>query len=318
MMFSFIFIALLGYFFLALTGVADKFLVSKIVRAPVAYAFYTAVTGPFSLLLLLFGGTLLSFQNMIVALLAGTSFIVGIYFSYSAIGKTSVSRVVPIQAGLGPLFTLLLSYVILGERLTSVQTLAFFLLVLGAVLISFRKDDEGRWSNDAFFHAALSALFFASTSVLTKYTFIHSSDASNIPIPPILSFVHISQSFITGLVWPSLGFLIPILPILAFAQNRRNIFNAPKEAGVRNVALYYSSRAAGTIGGYLQKYAVFLGSVAVVNALQGMQFVFLLVLTTFFSIYYPKVLKERVDAETITLKVVAILVISFGLFLITK
>jgi uncharacterized membrane protein len=309
-------VALLGYLFLAVTGIADKFLVSKVVRAPVAYAFYTGITGPFSLILLLFGGIIPNFPNLLVALAAGASMIIGIYFSYSAIGKASVSRVVPIQGGLVPLFSYTLAYVILHERLTILQTSGFLFLVLGAVLISFRKEEKG-WKNEALFHASLSALFFATTSVLTKYTFVHSGDPGSIVIPSIMPF-HLSASFITGLVWPSLGFILPVLPILAFKENRKKIFNAPKEAGVRNVALYYTSRAFGTTGGFLQKYAVFLGSVSVVNALQGMQFVFLLALTTFFSLYYPRVLKERVNVQTMALKLTAIVFISCGLFLITK
>ncbi|HEX5430214.1 MAG TPA: EamA family transporter [Patescibacteria group bacterium] len=295
---SYLLVGLSGYFLLAFSSVADKFLVSKVVRAPVAYAFYTAVTGPFSLLLLPFGGKILNLPDMLVALSAGIAFIIGIYFSWSAIGKASVSRVVPIQAGLGPLFTFILSYFILSERLGILQSFGFVLLVFGAVLISFRRSSSG-WAPSSLWYASLSALFFALTSVLTKYTFNHSN-------------------YITGLVWPSVGFVIPLAFILPFKSNRKAIFNAPKEAGKKNVALYYSSRATGTIGGYLQKYAVKLGSVTVVNALQGMQFVFLLILTTFLSIYYPKVLKERINTETVILKASAIAAISIGLFLLTK
>jgi drug/metabolite transporter (DMT)-like permease len=297
-MLSWITIGLAGYFLLAFTGVADKFLVSKVVRAPVAYAFYTAITGPFSLLLLPFGGKLLNFPDMLVALAAGASFIIGILFSYTAIGQTSVSRVVPIQAGLGPLFTLSLSFFILSERLSTFQTAGFLFLVSGAVLISFRREN-GHWSNKAFINAAISAFFFALTSVLTKYTFDHSN-------------------YITGLAWPSLGFLIPLIFILPSKKNRQKIFNAPKEAGKKNVVLYYATRATGTIGGFLQKYAISLGSVSVVNALQGMQFVFLLIFTSFISIYFPNVLRERINSETIALKLTAIAFISCGLFLLTK
>ena len=295
---SWIFIAAAGYFLLACTGVADKFLVSKVVKAPVAYAFYTAITGPFSLILLPFGGKLLNFWDMVIALGAGTSFIIGIFYSYSAIRQTSVSRVVPIQGSMVPLFSFLLAYLILGERLSALQLFGFVFLVTGAGLISFRRE-EGKWTSKAFVFAALSSLFFATTSVLTKYTFNHSN-------------------FITGLVWPSVGFIIPVLPILAFKKNRKAIFNAPKEAGVKNVALYYTARATGTVGGYLQKYAVRLGSVSVVNALQGTQFVFLFILTTFFSLYYPRVLKERINTETVVLKLTAIVFIFCGLYLITK
>lgn len=318
-MVTWVFVALLGYFLLAITGVADKFMVSKVVREPIAYAFYTAMTGPVSLLLLLFGGTLPNLHNLLVALLAGTFFIAGVYNSYSAIMRSSVSRVVPIQGGLIPLFTFLFAYLVLDERLTILQTAGFAFLVAGAVMISFRRE-HGTWTSKAFVYAGMSSVFFAATSVLTKYTFVHSADGSSIHIPALLGFLglHISPNFISGLVWPSIGFIVPIGPILAFKENRKAIFAAPKEAGARNVALYYSSRISGTVGSYLQRYAVFLGSVSVVNALQGMQFVFLLIFTIILSLYFPKVLKERINAETIALKLTAIVFISCGLFLLTQ
>ncbi|MBX4187161.1 MAG: GRP family sugar transporter, partial [Candidatus Doudnabacteria bacterium] len=281
---------------LAFTGIADKFLVSKIVRQPIAYAFYTAVTGPFSLVLIPFGAKLLSVQNFLIAFASGIFFIAGVYNSYAAISRSSVSRVIPIQGGLVPLFSFLFAYLILGERLTSLQTLGFLFLVAGAVIISIRKE-HGVWTSKAFIYAALSALFFALSSVLTKYTFDHSS-------------------FISGMVWTRVGFILPVPFILLYRKNREAIFKAPKEAGAKNVALYYSSRATGSVGGFLQNYAVSLGSVSVVNALQGIQFVFLLMFTSFFSVYFPKVLKEKISAETITLKLSAIALISCGLYLL--
>jgi drug/metabolite transporter (DMT)-like permease len=298
MILSWISFALSGYFLLAFSGVADKFLVSKVVRAPIAYAFYTAITGPFSLVLLIFGGKLLSPHDFVVAVIAGIFFVIAIYCSYSAIARSSISRVVPIQGGLVPLFSFLLAYLILGERLGALQTLGFLFLVFGAVLISFRKE-HGTWTSKAFVYAASSSVFFALCSVLTKYIFEHSN-------------------FISGMVWTRMGFFVAALPILLFKRNREAIFNAPKEAGVRNVALYYSSRVTGTVGGFLQSYAVSLGSVSVVNALQGTEFAFLLGLTSLLSIYFPKVLKERINSQTITLKLTAIALISFGLYLITK
>jgi len=298
MILGWITIALSGYLLLAFTGIADKFLVSKVVRQPIAYAFYTAITGPFSLVLAPFGAKLLSPHDFVVALVSGICFITFIYFSYSAIRESSVSRVMPIQGGLVPMFVFLFSYLILGERLAGSQTFGFLFLVAGAVLISFRKE-HGAWTHKALLFASLAAAFLAMSSVLTKYIFDHSN-------------------FISGMVWTRIGFIIPILPILMFKKNRKAIFNAPKEAGVRNAVLYYSSRATGTVGGFLQNYAVSLGSVSVVSALQGTQFVFLLLLTSFFSVYFPSVLKEKINPAVIALKLMAIILISFGLYLITK
>ncbi len=293
---SWILIAGAAYFLLAFTGIADKFMVSKVVRQPIAYAFYTAMTGPFSLVLAPFGAQLLSFQDFMIALLSGIFFIGGVFYSYSAIGQSTVSRVVPIQGGMIPLFSFIFAYLILGERLSGLQTLGFVFLVLGAVMISIRVE-HGKWTAKALVFATMSAFCFALSSVLTKYTFDHSN-------------------FISGMVWTRIGFILPVPFILMSKTNRTAIFNAPKEAGVKNVILYYSSRVTGTVGGFLQNYAVSLGSVSVVNALQGIQFVFLLILTTLISRYYPNVLKEKINANIATLKLVAIATISCGLFLL--
>lgn len=295
-MVSWFFIAISGYLLIATTGIMDKFLVSKVVRQPIAYAFFTAATGPFSLLLAVFGLKPLELAGYIVSLFSGLAFIAALYYLYSAMGQMSVSRVVPIQGGLVPLFTLVLAYIFLHERMAMVQIEAFFFLVLGAILISFKKE-KGKWAAVAVRNSVLAAFFMALTSVLTKYVFDHSN-------------------FISGMVWTRLGFTFAALGIIMFKKNREIIFKAPKQAGVKNGVLYYSSRATGTIGGFLQNYAVSLGSVTIVNALQGVQFVFLLILTTFFSVYYPKVLKENITKETIALKLSAIVLISIGLLLL--
>ena len=68
---------------------------------------------------------------------------------------------------------------------------------------------------------AASSLFFALSSVLTKYTFDHSN-------------------FISGMVWTRIGFILPVPFILIFKKNREAIFQAPKEAGVKK-DFFYSS-----------------------------------------------------------------------------
>ncbi len=291
------YIAIGGYLLIAATGVMDKFLVSKVVREPIVYAFMTAVTGPFSLLLAPFGMQWLDNPwQYIAAGLSGVAFIASIYFLFSAIGKISVSRVVPIQGGLIPLFTLIFAYFLLGERLELNQNIAVLFLVAGSVMISFQKKG-GDWRAFGITDSALSALFMSLSSVLTKFTF----DSSN---------------FVSGMVWTRLSFALVALGILLFKQNREVIFHAPKQAGAKNVALYYSARATGTVGGFLQNYAVSLGSVSLVNALQGVQFIFLLILTSFLSLYYPRVLKEKITANIIALKITAIILITCGLVLL--
>jgi uncharacterized membrane protein len=99
-------------------------------------------------------------------------------------------------------------------------------------------------------------------------------------------------------------------------KTRQHIFNTPKEAGKGNLYLYYGARISGGLAGLMQNFAISIGSVTIVNAMQGTQYAFLLILTILFSKYYPKVLQERVSGGILAQKIAAIILISAGLILL--
>ncbi len=307
-----IFLAMGAYFLFAINGVTDKFLLTKAVKHPIAYAFYVGITGPLTFLLSLLGilGNLihvhffqsqfslqfLSVSNSLIAVLGGICFPLALFFSYKAIQQTTISRILPIQGGLVPFFTLLLAYLILGERLSESQMLAFIFLVLGAVLISFKKK-HGQWQALAFGNAIISAFLFALFFTLQKYVFNH-------------------VNFASGLIWTRLGFFIAAMSFLAFPKARHYIFNAPKETSTGNKFVYLGARLSGGLSGLMQNFAIKIGSVTLVNALQGTQYAFLLIMTSVLSLKYPKILKEHISEQTITQKVISIVLISLGLIIL--
>lgn len=313
-MFLWLFLAIGAYFLLALNGISDKFLLTKAIKHPVAYAFYAGVTGPLTFLLSLLGllGSFLhvsfltsefnlkflSLGNTAVAILGGVCFPLALYFSYKAIQQTSISRILPIQGGLVPFFTLLLAYVILGERLTPNQMFAFIFLVAGAVLISFKKK-HGEWHALAMGNAIISAFLFAVSLTLEKYVFNH-------------------VNFGSGLIWTRLGFFVSSVSFLIPRRSRRYIFNAPKETSTGNKFVYLGTRISGGLSGLMQNYAIKIGSVTLVNALQGTQYAFLLIMASVLSVKFPKILKEDVSSQKLFQKIIAILLISFGLYYLNK
>jgi uncharacterized membrane protein len=303
--------AISGYFLLAINGVTDKFLLTKSVRHPIAYAFYVGITGPLTFLLSLIGiaGHYLHISFLkneftlqfltpgqtAVAILGGVCFPLALYFSYKAIQQTSISRILPIQGGLVPFFTLILAYFILNERLDEKHILAFLLLVVGAVLISFKKV-KGEWRAVAMNNAVISSLLFALSLTLEKYAFNHSN-------------------FGSGLIWTRLGFFIASVSFLAFPKSRRYIFNAPKETTTGNKFVYLAARITGGASGYFQNFAIKIGSVTMVNALAGTQYLFLLLMTSILSVKFPNILKEDVSSQKIAQKLISIAFISAGLLL---
>jgi uncharacterized membrane protein len=104
---------------------------------------------------------------------------------------------------------------------------------------------------------------------------------------------------------------------LIFKPAREAILKTPREAGKRNGILFYCVRVIGALAGFLQNYAIAIGSVVIVNALQGLQFVFVLALTSMLSIYYPRILKEEINSRILAVKMLAIVLITSGLVILS-
>src|SRR3989344_2127417 len=224
---SYIAVATIAYLLFAINGVIDKFLLSKAVKHPIAYAFYIGITVPLTWVFAPFGLKFLGFQDLLIAILAGASFIVALYFLYVATKITSISRLLPIEGGLVPFFTLVFAYWFLDERLSDTQALGFVLLVAGSVIISLKKDKTG-WHPKALGHALIAAILFALSLVLTKYTFEQTN-------------------FVSGLIWTRLGFLLVSLILLVPKKSRQYIFNTPKETSTGNKYLHYGARVSGGV-----------------------------------------------------------------------
>jgi drug/metabolite transporter (DMT)-like permease len=295
----YLFIAIIAYSLYAINGIIDKFLLTKAVRSPAVYAFFIGITGPFTLALAPFGLDWgISLKDFLIALFGGSAFVLALYYLYKATRQTSISRILPIEGGLVPVFTLIFAYIILDERLLPTQLTAFILLVTGAVLISFKREKDG-WHSKAFFNAVLAAVLFALSFVLTKYIFDH-------------------YNFVSGLVYTRLGFFVVAMAFLIPKSVRKAIFNAPKDTTTGNKYLYLGARISGSVAGLMQNYAISLGSVTIVNAMQGTQYALLLIGTLFLSKYYPKILKEKVTGAILAQKIFAIMLISAGLAMLAK
>jgi hypothetical protein len=146
-------------------------------------------------------------------------------------------------------------------------------------------------------NAVFAAVLFAVSLVLSKYVF----DQSNL---------------VTGLVWSRLGMFTIAAGFLLYRPWRKAILSTPQEVGHRNAFLFYFVRLIGALAGLMQNYAISIGSVIIVNALQGFQFAFLLALTSALSIYYPRVLKENITGPILALKISAIFLITGGLMIL--
>jgi hypothetical protein len=73
------------------------------------------------------------------------------------------------------------------------------------------------------------------------------------------------------------------------------------------------------LANFLQSFAISLSPVAflaIVNSLRGIQYIFIFLITLFFSVFFPRILKEEISKSIIIQKSISIGFIVVGLALL--
>jgi len=299
---NWIVIATIAYFLFALASVADKFLVSKKLK-PKVYAFFIAVLGGvISIILIPFGFEWLGWKLLVIDFISGITFIIALIFLFTALQKKESSRIFPLAGGMQPIIILFLALLILSEKFTATSIVAFAFIVMGSFVISFSAGKE-KIGRPAIYFVVLASIFFGLSFVLEK-------------------LVYLNHPFISGFVWNRIGNFIMGVMLFMHAPTRKEILkivSKKPKISTKNSTLkaFFLGQTAGSIGAFLQRYAISMGSVTIVSALQGMHYVFLLILTSILSLKFPKILKEKVTKKIFIQKIIAIALISLGVLILT-
>lgn len=311
-------IAILSYFINAGVYVADKFLLSKKFHSSIIYAFYVGIWSVLNFVLLVFAPYVPTLKWLLIDLSAGALFLFTIVFWYKALHQSESTRVVPVVGALTPIFTLLFVYLFLGEGLNRQHLVAFPILITGGVLISVKHTRVHILSNVieriqeiiGLIHARyqpmrrllinsfVAAFFFAAYNVLIKYIYMH-------------------QPFLGSFVWSRLGTFLATLSILLVPAWRNAIMS--NQHGVKkqsNMLFFLSVRFMAAMAFIMVNWAISLGNVAMVNVLQGVQYLFLLIIVMFLSKVAPSVYQEEMGRDVILQKLGGILLVSYGLYVL--
>lgn len=300
---SWLFIVIVAHFFYAGIFIIDRYLLKRGFPNPLSYAFFTGLLSVFVIVLAPFGFSIPATNQIILALATGIVWLLATLIFFAALSKGEASRVVPTVGGLIPLFTLGLSFMLLGERLSIRELIAFCLLVSGGIILSLLVTKASIFSNHreihltkAFIPALGAGFLFAVYYVMTKSVFLN-------------------QNLINGIIWMRLGAVLGALFLLIPSSFRKVIFKAGETLKIRAFGLFITARGLGAGAGFLIYWAVFLGSVTLVNALQGTQYLFLLLLAFFLFRKIPA-LKEQFSKEALAQKIIAIVFICLGLVIL--
>jgi uncharacterized membrane protein len=291
---------LLGHLLNAAAFVVDKVLLRAAVRQPAAYVFSIGVLNLAAFALAPWS-TLASppTHTVVQSVVSGVAFVVGLLGFFTALQRGEATRVVPLFGALVPVWTLLFAAVLLGERLNVRELWGVVALVVGAVLISYERSTARR-SLDG--RTALLAAAGAAAFALAATT---------------LKSVFIDLGFLDGFLLTRVFTVAAVVPLLAWPAVRRAVGSLTHPGGGTLTPLFFFGQACGAAGFVALAWATSLAPrVAVVNALQGVQYAFLFVAVLALSRFAPRVLQEHWPPAVVAQKVAALVVLSVGLGLV--
>lgn len=294
--------ALLGYFFNAITAILDKYLLSGPIKAPAVYAFFVAIFSLFALGFVPFGFQFFGWTITGILLISGAIFLYGLVAFYAAVQVWNISRI-------APLVGIVVSFVAFGAlflpgfseaQFTTGHIVALLFLIIGGGLLAFdlplKPHEYVPWQ------VLVAGVAMGASLLLLKYGYTQ-------------------VDFVSGLVWSRLGIFLAGLSLLLVPTFRRQIVSSMKGGSApatRNIStgiVFVATKTLAGIGSFLVVYATFLGPVSFVQALSGMQYLFLVLLAFPLCHFFPLVYCERLLFWDWVQRIGAILLIGIGLWL---
>jgi drug/metabolite transporter (DMT)-like permease len=239
-----------------------------------------------------------SYQDIGYLLLPGIFNALGFYFYLQSL-KTEESSIVVALFQMTPVFAYILSYIILGEVLTSGQIFASILILIGASILSVSLEEDKRmvFKKNVIGFISLSALFFAANDVLFKKVAVYQG------------------SFFTSLFWQHIGiFIIGIVFFILLKRHRGDFLTQLKNNKLKLFALNGANEFFYVSGNMISNLATLYAPVALVLVVNTYQTVFTFIIGTLLTFFLPSIVTERISRRHLTQKILAIVVIIIGTY----
>jgi len=284
---------------MAVTGVVDKFIMSKYVRNPLAYLVTLVILQQiFVVPIIVYAGWSFVYPQSIYALAAGSAQVI-LWAAYlQALQVEETSRVAALVY-VFPIFVFLGAFIFLGEILTAEDYAGGVLLVSSAFLVSYRPAKKGECMvfSPALKFMAIFWVFTAAYALVAKY---------------LLAFMNEWHL----IMWSSLGSFIMVLPLLGRAEIRLESLKyfriSPHIFSILVLEEIFDFLGRGA---FIFAYAS--GSVALVSSVSSLQPFFTLFYVVLLGLLVPGIMPEEMGRKTIALKIAAILLIVAGVYLVS-
>lgn len=302
---SWFFIALCAPFLLACANHNDKFLLSRYLEQK--------SIGSIVILSSLFSGVVIPILLFIqpdvddVSFVQGTALVAtgvssvfaGVFYLY-ALDIDEASFVTPFYQTV-PIFAYFLGYLILGETITFAQGLGSFVIIVGALALSFESGRRGMRFKRNVVALMLGASFLSAVNGV------------------IFKLIAVDKGFWVSLSWGFVGQTMTGLALLVIVPSyRRDFLDLFQQSKVAAVGLIALSKTLFSVSEAVTLYATLLAPVALVLLVNSFQPLFVFAFGIVLTLFFPRVAKESLDRTKMLQKGLGICLMLVGGYMISR
>lgn len=307
---SWLLLATLGQFLGALVVFLDKYIVTdtKVLPKPFVYAFYSCLLTGFWVVIYFLGyiPSLVSLgmpsftdiekptiQVIGMSFLAAYTFFMALVSFYDALRQAEAVNVMPIVGAVSALATFGMSYLFLDIVVSTNFMWGIIILVIGTMLVS--QVFPSKYTIVTLVH---SGFFFGFHYITMKGLFMETS-------------------FNDGFFWSRICLVFFAISLLMVPTYYKKITEQTSQASRRTGFLVVVAKILAGVSAFLLLKATDLGDVTVVQALDGLKFVFILLISVLFSQILPDSV-VRVDARPreVTRQILYVILIAVGFLIL--
>lgn len=282
----------------AVSNTIDKIVLEEYIKRPI---FCSVISGFLGFLFaiavfLIFQVQIISPISLMLSLIEGAVYISGILFYFKALSIEEVTRIAPLLQTI-PLFTLFLSVIFLNEILVPMQYTGIIFIIVGALSVSFKKNESSIKPNKAFWLILFSSFLFGVSWVLSKY---------------ILNMI----SYWNFFFWSRIGGFIMIILLLVIVPSYRKLGSHIKNIPKNSFSLLAISEIINLLALFIATIALSKGLASIVSTITSSQPLFVLLYAFFLTRHFPKIFKIEVEKTSLMVKLGASILIIVGFFLI--
>ncbi len=291
---SWLFFALLAPLLWAFTNIFDGALRRHFIKSDFALTWIAAVSRlPFVIIFFWIGGfEIPALPVLLLMFLGGMLWTGPMALYFKAIEFEEPSRVA-LLLQMMPIFTLLIAYLLLGETLSTIQAIAFGILITAGVLAAIKQTGKGWHFSKAFVLVLIAGLLWAFSDVLFK------------------KFELVFSNFFAAFAIYFFGsFLVSIFSMFN-KKGRKSILSYFSNLPIRAWLMLIGSMLAGICGSISFAYALTLGKASLTAVIIGAQPLIVFILGLLFARFISEIRKEDTSKNALILKA-----ISFGLVIV--